>query len=322
MVTDHSNKADLAGPEGAQLDLSELEPVYRHATGFDVHLSDPVWTTCYRVSHRGVPNYGEGRVFVAGDAAHIHSPAGGQGMNTGLQDAANLAWKLAAALAGASPELLDTYDSERRPVGQQVVETSDRMFSAAAGQTGWEAGLRDWLARPLTAAISRVDAVQHRAFRRLSQLEIAYGPNGFLEDAAPALGTSGPAVGHRAPNAAIAHHLDVFDLLDGYGLTVLALSRKPLERDEAHRLAALLASLASDRVTAHLVTRLASGRDPAVVAATDATVFDTYGVTGPDAQAIYLIRPDGYVAWRSDGIDIDRCRRFLQRFGVGASAHG
>ena len=226
LVTDHSNKADLAGPEGSRLDLSEMEPVYRNTTGMEVRLSDAVWTTRYRVSHRGVPRYGEGRVFVAGDAAHIHSPAGGQGMNTGLQDAANLAWKLAATLAGAPSDLLDSYDSERRPVGQQVVKTSDKMFSAAAGQTGWEAGLRDWLARPVSAAISRVDAVQHRAFRRLSQLEIAYGPSRFVAEAAPGLGKAGPAVGQRAPNAAIARHLDVFDLLAGYTFTVLALSRQ------------------------------------------------------------------------------------------------
>ena len=322
MVTDHTSKADLAGPEASQLDLAELEPVYRETTGMDLRLSDPVWTTRYRVSHRGVPRYGEGRVFVAGDAAHIHSPAGGQGMNTGLQDAANLAWKLAATIAGGSAALLDTYDTERRPVGQQVVETSDKMFSAAAGQTGWEASLRDWLAGPLTAAISRVDAVQHRAFRKLSQLEITYGPNAFLGDERPALGKTGPAVGHRAPNAAIAHHRDVFDLLAGYGFTVLALSRKPLERDEAHRLADTLDTLATDRVTVHLVTRLAVGRDARVVAATSADVFEAYGLKDREAQAIYLIRPDGYVAWRGAGLDIAACGRFLERFTGGSAHHG
>ncbi len=322
MVTDHTNKADQGGPEASQLDLSELEPLFRDTTGMDVRLSDPAWTTRYRVSHRGVPHYGAGRVFVAGDAAHIHSPAGGQGMNTGLQDSANLAWKLAAALAGAPADLLDTYDSERRPVGQQVVETSDKMFSAAAGQTGWEAGLRDWLARPVTAAISRIDAIQHRAFRKLAQLEIAYAPSPFLEDAAPGLGKAGPAVGHRAPNAAIARHVDVFDLLSGYGFTVLGLSRHPLERDEAHRLADALDTLAADRVTVHLVTRLAAGRDARVVAASSASVFDTYGVKERDTQAIYLIRPDGYVAWRCSGLDVAACGRFLERFALRNPNHG
>jgi len=320
MVTDHSNKADLGNVEAAQLDLSELEPVYREVTGMDVRLSDPLWSTRYRVSHRGVPRYGDGRVFVAGDAAHIHSPAGGQGMNTGLQDAANLAWKLAAVLGGAPADLLDSYDGERRPVGHQVVETSDKMFGAAAGQTGWEANLRDWIAGPITAAISRIDLVQHRAFRKLSQLEISYGPSRFMEDAAPGRNGSRPAVGRRAPNAAIARHTDVFDLLTGYGFTVLALSRKPLERDEARRLATGLQALGSDRVATHLVTRLAVGRDPSVVAATSAAVFDTYGLTERDAQAIFVIRPDGYMAWRCDGVDVAGCGRFLAHFGLGGQS--
>ena len=73
------------------------------------------WSSVFRISHRIVDAYGRGRVFVAGDAAHIHPPTGAQGMNTGIQDAHNLAWKLALALAGdAAPGLLDTYDAERR----------------------------------------------------------------------------------------------------------------------------------------------------------------------------------------------------------------
>jgi 2-polyprenyl-6-methoxyphenol hydroxylase-like FAD-dependent oxidoreductase len=317
MATDPTDKADLGGTEAAALDLAELEAVYAQATGLAVKLSDPVWTTRYRVHHRGVSSYGNGRVFVAGDAAHIHSPAGGQGMNTGLQDAANLAWKLAAALKGAPPDLLDTYDAERLPVGRQVVQLSDRMFSAAAGRTGWEATLRDWVARPVSAAISRMASVQHQAFRKLSQLEIAYPAGRFVEDAAPSLGEFGPQVGHRAPNAAIARHRDVFDLTVGYGFTVLALSRKPLEREQAHRLADALDALASGFVTPHLVTRLAVGRDPRLAFVSDSEVFDTYGLRDRDAQAIYLIRPDGYVAWRCEGLDIAACRRFLSRFGMG-----
>lgn len=322
MTTDHSNKADRDGTDAAQLDLAELEPVFRQVTGLDVRLSDPAWTTRYQVSHRGVPRYGEGRVFVAGDAAHIHSPAGGQGMNTGLQDAANLAWKIAAVLDGAPTELLDTYDSERRPVGHQVVATSDKMFSAAAGRTGWEASLRDWIARPVSAAISRSDTIQHHAFRTLSQLQIHYASGRFLEDGAPGLGEAALIVGGRAPNATIARHQDVFDLLSGYGFTVLALSRKPLERGEAHRVADALHTLASDWVTPHLVTRLAVGRDPRIVTASNAEVFDNYGLKKQDEQAMFVIRPDGYVAWRGDGLDIADCSRFLRRFSLGGEFRG
>ena len=97
-----------------------MEEALRDASGLDVTLRDPVWTARYRIHHRGVNKYGEGRVFVAGDAAHIHSPAGGQGMNTGLQDAANLAWKLALVLKGRAPSrLLDTYNSDAGRSGRR-----------------------------------------------------------------------------------------------------------------------------------------------------------------------------------------------------------
>ena len=80
------------------------------------------WSSVFRISHRIVDCYGRGRVFVAGDAAHIHPPTGAQGMNTGIQDAHNLAWKLALAVRGeAADGLLDSYDAERRPVGEEVV---------------------------------------------------------------------------------------------------------------------------------------------------------------------------------------------------------
>ena len=325
MATDHRGQADGAGgPAATPMDLPELQAAMRKATGMDLTLTDPVWTTRYRVHHRGVNRYDRGRVFVAGDAAHIHSPAGGQGMNTGLQDAANLAWKLAAVLrAGAAPDLLDTYDTERRPVGAQVVATSDRMFSAAAGKRGWEATVRDWIAGPASAAISRLKPIQHKAFRTLAELDLHYGPSLYLEDAAPALGDhGGPGVGHRAPNAAVARHRDVFDLTAGYGFTVLALSRKPLELDEAHRAADALDTLSADgSVKAHLVSRLAVGTDPRVVFVSSSEVFEAYGLKGEDAQAIYVVRPDGYVAWRTDGLDVAGCRRFLTRFGFGGQAH-
>ena len=95
-----------------------------------ITLTEPLWTTSFRINERQVESYRVGRVFLAGDAAHVHSPAGGQGMNTGMQDAVNLAWKLALVLRGlatATP-LLDSYDPERRAVGAQVIAMSGRLI--------------------------------------------------------------------------------------------------------------------------------------------------------------------------------------------------
>ena len=104
-----------------------------------VKLSKPTWLTSFSLHARSVNQYSDSscKVFVAGDAAHIHSPVGGQGMNTGLQDAYNLGWKLAMALEGvASDTLLQTYSEERHPIGTKLLQTTDRAFSTVAG-TGY-----------------------------------------------------------------------------------------------------------------------------------------------------------------------------------------
>ncbi len=101
------------------------------------------WSSVFRISHRIVDAYGRGRVFVAGDAAHIHPPTGAQGMNTGIQDAHNLAWKLALAVAGhAAPGLLDSYDAERRPVGEEVVGRTVRSAREGIGADSTDADVR------------------------------------------------------------------------------------------------------------------------------------------------------------------------------------
>src|SRR5947199_7087638 len=93
------------------------------------------WFSTYRVHHRVADRFRRGRVFLAGDAGHVHSPAGGQGMNTGIGDAVNLAWKLAAILGGrAAPALLDSYEAERVPFARSLVRTTDRVFEAVVGR--------------------------------------------------------------------------------------------------------------------------------------------------------------------------------------------
>ncbi|MGH7553597.1 MAG: FAD-dependent monooxygenase, partial [Longimicrobiales bacterium] len=104
------------------LSLQELQTIVDFPTGASVRVRDPAWLTHFRLHHRQVERYSNGRVFLAGDAAHIHSPVGGQGMNTGIQDAWNLGWKLALVARGiADPAILDSYEPERLPVGRSVL---------------------------------------------------------------------------------------------------------------------------------------------------------------------------------------------------------
>lgn len=119
-------QAGIAPGQDPDLGPATLQATLARRTGrTDIRLHRPTWSSLWRANVRLVDRYREGRVFLAGDAAHIHSPAGGQGMNTGIQDADNLGWKLAAVESGAPPVLLDTYEAERRPVAAHVLALSD-----------------------------------------------------------------------------------------------------------------------------------------------------------------------------------------------------
>ncbi|MCD7111808.1 FAD-dependent oxidoreductase [Rhizobium sp. DKSPLA3] len=133
------------------------------------------WFSTYRVHHRVTDRFRHGRVFLLGDAAHVHSPAGGQGMNTGIQDAINLAWKIAAVVKGqASDSLLDSYDLERRPFARKLVDTTDRLFTFATVQGGFADFVRTRIAPTLIGTAYRIDSVREMMFRLISQTTLSY----------------------------------------------------------------------------------------------------------------------------------------------------
>ncbi|OLV16814.1 FAD-dependent monooxygenase [Deinococcus marmoris] len=137
------------------------------------------WFSTYRVHHRVADQFQVGRTFLLGDAAHVHSPVGGQGMNTGLGDAANLAWKLAQTLRGAAPELLATYGPERRPFAVSLVNTTDRVFSGVVDPSPLARIVRTRLIPAVLGVLTRPAVVRRWAFGRLSQLLIHY-PHSLL----------------------------------------------------------------------------------------------------------------------------------------------
>ena len=114
----------------------------RQRTGVPLRrIGDPIWASAFRIQRRQADRYRPGPVFLAGDAAHVHSPVGGQGMNTGIQDAFNLGWKLALAVRGqAAPGLLDTYEAERHPIARGVLRGTDLGHAAVPGAKPGHAG--------------------------------------------------------------------------------------------------------------------------------------------------------------------------------------
>jgi 2-polyprenyl-6-methoxyphenol hydroxylase-like FAD-dependent oxidoreductase len=158
-------------PDDAPVDLEEMREVMRAALGGDFGMGDARWTSRFHSDERQAPRYRVGRVFLAGDAAHVHSPAGGQGMNTGLQDAANLGWKLAAVLRGrASDGLLDSYEAERHPVGRMVLRGSGALLRLALLGSAPVRAVRDAVA----SAAVKVPPVRDRFAGAVSGIAIAY----------------------------------------------------------------------------------------------------------------------------------------------------
>jgi 2-polyprenyl-6-methoxyphenol hydroxylase-like FAD-dependent oxidoreductase len=133
------------------------------------------WFSTYHVHHRVADHFRKGRAFLLGDAAHIHSPVGGQGMNTGIGDAANLAWKLAAVVRGrAKASLLDTYEPERIAFARKLVATTDRAFTAVTSSSSLARTIRLRIAPILAALMFSFRAVRRRLFRTISQVAVNY----------------------------------------------------------------------------------------------------------------------------------------------------
>ncbi|MGP4101887.1 FAD-dependent oxidoreductase [Nonomuraea sp. KM90] len=165
-------------PDDVPLTLEEVREVTTRALGTDFGMYEARWLSRFHSDERQVPDYRVGRAFLAGDAAHVHSPAGGQGMNTGLQDAANLGWKLAAVLRGAPEDLLDTYQSERHPVGRSVLRSSGALIRAAMIESSAGRAVRGLAAR---GALS-IPKIRTKVTGQLSGIGYAYpAPDGAHE---------------------------------------------------------------------------------------------------------------------------------------------
>jgi 2-polyprenyl-6-methoxyphenol hydroxylase-like FAD-dependent oxidoreductase len=134
------------------------------------------WFSTYRVHHRVTEHFRKGRAFVLGDAAHIHSPVGGQGMNTGIGDAINLAWKLQAVLADRAPDsLLDSYESERIGFARRLVATTDRLFTLASAEGRLADVLRTRVAPLVLPMLAQFESAREFLFRTVSQITVIIG---------------------------------------------------------------------------------------------------------------------------------------------------
>ncbi|MFI1708459.1 FAD-dependent monooxygenase [Streptomyces griseoruber] len=282
------------GLEGGRApELSHLQAVVDRLAPKRATLSRLRWSSVFRISHRIVDRYGDGRVFVAGDAAHIHPPTGAQGMNTGIQDACNLAWKLALVVRGqAGTALLETYDAERRPVGEEVVGRTVRHATQ-----GFEADPDD----PRTILLREAQLLV--GYRGGPLAGRPYGP------------ADAPQPGDRAPDCTgltlptMAFPLRLLDVLRGRaGHVVLLYAAHAHDLAEAaDAVESVVEPLraASGNAAARPATVAVLAREAAAVAP-DTLAVAAYRDTGgefarlyrPEGPTGYVVRPDGHLGAR------------------------
>ncbi|GHO97002.1 3-(3-hydroxyphenyl)propionate hydroxylase [Reticulibacter mediterranei] len=247
--------------------------------GLSIHFSNATYISTYQPNVRMVDRYRNGRVFLAGDAAHVHTPAGGQGMNTGIQDAYNLAWKLAHVLHGAPKSLLDTYQAERLPIAQNVLSSTT-------------ARIRAWSKFDSDDSTSGTQAISNSllgkdAFADVTQLSVTYrgGPLACDLDHVTSI-----RAGDRAPDAPCVsvesgEQVRLFDLYRGTHFTLLLFGNQPAPQ---------LPTSALDHIQLYRIIRSGetAGNNDHVLIDTEGHAYRAYGVSG---DALILLRPDGYI---------------------------
>jgi 3-(3-hydroxy-phenyl)propionate hydroxylase len=288
--------------------LDECREIVARRIHHRVTVTNLTWSSYFRLNNRMVEQLRSGRVFLAGDAAHVHSPAGAQGMNTGIQEAFNLGWKIARMLAGVAPDrLLDTYHTERHPIEREVLRTSSFMTQMAAAEHGPMKLIRDHMMPVLSA----IGPLRDAARRTVSELSIHYRRSPLTLERVL---DGGPRAGERAPDAWV-HVLDgplgrapgigcLFDLHDPACFSLFLLV-PPSEEDDIAPAPAALAVDQTQRVNDldELAKRVEEvlPNSVRVWRITDKdgdgarSLTEAYGRTRP---CFYLVRPDGYIAAR------------------------
>ncbi len=280
-----SDMGETAKTEGTRVEAYQ-QVIDGH--GLDFKVVEPEWITQWVIWKRLANIYREGDVFLCGDSAHVHSPSGGQGMNSCIQDAWNLAWKLAMVLRGeAKADLLDTYEIERKPIAQQVIDGTDAMHDIimAHGRAmtdrmeltetpGWQTSVTE-----LVAGISYTYRAHMEAVSGLSSLE------------------GGPEAGDRAPDVILTGNRRLFSFFGHTGYTLLLM---PGEKDTAD--AEKIADQVTEKYGAFIKAEIIETENAASVA-------DVYGSSA--AGRLYLVRPDGYIAFRSSIADEEIFSRYL-----------
>ncbi|HZF19605.1 MAG TPA: FAD-dependent monooxygenase [Burkholderiales bacterium] len=285
ILPEHLRKRD-------DLTFEETVPALRNEAGAQLAFKQCSWFSTYRIQHRRAERFRDGRCFLLGDAAHVHSPMGGQGMNTGMQDAYNLAWKLALVVSGkADAALLNAYELERIPVADQLLRTTDRAFAAVVSDSWVAAMFRTQIMARIVAFAMSIGLVRSLAFRTISQIGIRY-PDSPLSRTLAGVSGSAPVAGDRFPWLSLQMSAngpveDLFRKLDDTRYNLLVFGQPSGEVPVVDSLLSVHAVPDGP----HNTGELARARTPAV--------------------SFYLLRPDGHVGLAGARLEPGAVTRYL-----------
>ncbi len=302
--------------------LEEIKELFKARVLIHAELSDPVWLSGFRLHRRIVPSLRVGRVFLAGDAAHIHSPAGGQGMNTGIQDAYNLARKLALVTKGTGSEiLLDSYHAERHPVAKAVLRGTNLLFRIFFGSNP----IIIKCVRAIAPFFLNSQLFQRRFRNSISELSINYRGSPIVKDYRKGfLSFNGAlAAGDRAPDGKVTTFSNristsLFELFRGTRHTALFFSGVNSNLVSCRNLVSISKAIQSNygqylKMYLVLASNIPSDdldSGSSLLLDSDNAVHHKYRTR---TECLYLVRPDGYIGFRSQPVNVEYLQSYLSR---------
>jgi 2-polyprenyl-6-methoxyphenol hydroxylase-like FAD-dependent oxidoreductase len=303
----------------AEPTLDEIKSHFERLSGMEVSLSEPVWLARYRTSHRYANKFSEGRAFVAGDSGHVHVPIGGQGMNTGIQDAFNLGWKLAGVIKGEfQPSLLESYNEERHPVAENLIKGTDFAYKGILHPSE----IKQRAVRLFGPFVMKTDIAQNFMRNTLEELTVSYPNSALTLDHG---GSHGPKPGERCLDAHVVQHSDkrtirLSDLSRTAEWTLLLFTgtHEKLQTEEFSEFIEQFHKHSSGFIETHII--VANQRAAQEYATGTSVLLDAlheahtkFGVAYP---AFYLIRPDNYIGFRGPLTSSKELMSYLDHFIV------
>ena len=285
--------------EKETISFEDVNEKFPAQTRLNVKLLNPEWISKYHSHHRVVSAFRKGRCFLAGDAAHIHSPVGAQGMNTGLQDAYNLAWKLVLVIQNKAHEnLLDTYQDERFEIARKLVKTTDRAFHVITSENRLS---KFYLTRIIPFTLKLVSPIAQKikffgnlAFKTISEIGLHYRKSKLSEQDTSSFNKASPKPGDRVPYNPLRK-----SFTDGLSFHLVIFSRNNFSESVSEEINSI----------AHLYPGLVKINKIPISNDTE-NIYKQFGIKD---RGLYLIRPDSYIAYRSKSLDTAKLKDYLKR---------